>query len=474
MKRTLVWFRNDLRIHDNEALAEAFKDGEVLPVYIFDERQFGETYFGLKKTGAFRAQFLRESINDLKESLQRLDGDLYVDKGKPEELIPMLVEEYNIDQVFYHEEVTSEELAVEEAIEESLKVPLVSFWGSTLFHPEDLPFEQHNVPLVFTQFRKKVEKYSSVEPLMELPDTLEFVSGITVSDVPSLHDLGLEEVAIDERAVLQFKGGEHEALARLQHYLWKSDQLASYKETRNGLLGADYSSKFSPWLANGTISPRKIYHEIKNYEEQRTKNNSTYWLIFELIWRDYFRFSAWRFGDRVFKAGGIQEKQRSWSTDRTVFQKWAQAETGIPFIDANMRELNSTGFMSNRGRQNVASFLAQNLNLDWRMGAEYFESLLIDYDVCSNYGNWAYNATVGHDPRNRFFNIIGQAKKYDAKGEFVKQWIPELRSVPKEFIHEPHTMNVKQTDFFEIEDEVKYPSPMIDLEKSYEDIKARE
>lgn len=157
-------------------------------------------------------------------------------------------------------------------------------------------------------------------------------------------------------AVLQFKGGEHEAFDRLKHYLWKTDLLATYKETRNGLLGADYSSKFSPWLANGTLSPRKIYHEVKSYEEQRKKNNSTYWLIFELIWRDYFRFSAWRFGDKIFKAGGIQDKNRNWETNRKNFDKWANAETGIPFIDANMRELNHTGFMSNRGRQNVASF----------------------------------------------------------------------------------------------------------------------
>ncbi len=474
MKRTLVWFRNDLRIHDNEALAEAFVEGKVLPVYIFDERQFGVTSFGFKKTGAFRAQFLRESVLDLKESLQRLGGDLYVDVGHPEKLIPALVKEHSIDQLFYQEEVTSEEIEVENNLEDALSIPVHSFWGSTLFHPDELPFEQHKVPIVFTQFRKKVEKYSSVEALVDLPESLSFVDDIKNTEVPSQKDLGLSEVQIDERAVLHFKGGEHEALDRLKHYLWKTDQLSTYKETRNGLLGADYSSKFSPWLANGTLSPRKIYHEVKSYEEQRKKNNSTYWLIFELIWRDYFRFSAWRFGDKIFKLGGIQDKNRSWETNRENFDKWANAETGIPFIDANMRELNHTGFMSNRGRQNVASFLAQNLNIDWRMGAEYFESLLIDYDVCSNYGNWAYNATVGHDPRNRFFNIIGQAKRYDAKGEFVKHWIPELKSVPKECIHEPHTMNVNQKDFFKSEDDIEYPSPMIDLEKSYEEIKARE
>ncbi|MBO6794465.1 MAG: DASH family cryptochrome [Balneolaceae bacterium] len=474
MKRTLVWFRNDLRIHDNEALASAFSEGEVLPVYIFDDRQFGETSSGFKKTGAYRAQFLRESVVNLNNSFQDLGGDLLVLRGLPETIIPELVARYKIDQVYFHKEVTSEEVSVEQAVQKSLSIPTESFWGSTLFHPSDLPFDADNIPSVFTPFRKKLEKYSTVRALIELPEKPKFVENIEETGIPELIDLGLTKKSIDKRSVLQFKGGEQEALNRLRNYLWETDNLARYKFTRNGLLGADYSSKFSPWLANGTISPRKIYHEIKAYEDQRTKNESTYWLIFELIWRDYFRLSALRYGDRIFKAGGIQDKNRNWSTDRDLFDQWANAETGIPFIDANMRELNQTGFMSNRGRQNMASFLAQNLNLDWRMGAEYFESMLIDYDVCSNYGNWAYNATVGHDPRNRFFNIIGQAKRYDAKGEFVKHWIPELKSIPQEFIHEPHKMNVRQKDFFEEIDAVVYPSPMIDLEKSYEAIKARE
>jgi deoxyribodipyrimidine photo-lyase len=197
-------------------------------------------------------------------------------------------------------------------------------------------------------------------------------------------------------------------------------------------------------------------------------------MIFELIWRDYFRFSAWKHGDKIFWPSGIQGKKRDWLQNNEEFQKWAEGNTGIPFIDANMRELNATGFMSNRGRQNVASFLAQNLNIDWRMGAEYFESLLLDYDPCSNYGNWAYNTTVGHDPRNRYFNIIGQAQKYDAKGEYVRHWLPELKHVPREFIHEPHKMNPEQQSLYSVEFGKTYPTPMINLEESYEEIKARD
>lgn len=292
--------------------------------------------------------------------------------------------------------------------------------------------------------------------------------------MPSAKDLGAEAAEPDERAVLLFKGGEKAAAKRLEHYFWEGDRLKSYKFIRNGLLGADYSSKFSPWLANGCLSPRKIYWQVKQYEQERKKNVSTYWMVFELLWRDYFHFSYLRHGTDFFRSGGIQHRKRDWDTDRTVFNKWANAETGIPFIDANMRELNKTGSMSNRGRQNVASFLSQNLNLDWRMGAEYFESMLIDYDVYSNYGNWMYNSTVGHDSRNRYFNIIKQAQKYDSNGEYVKHWLPVLEVIPDQKIHEPHTLTEEEQQEAGIIIGKDYPEPMIDLEASYQQIRARD
>lgn len=474
MRTTLLWFRNDLRTSDHEPLNKAAQEGKVIPLYCFDPRHFETTSFGFAKTDSIRAQFLLETVADLQRSFQHLGSDLIIRSGKPEEIIPQLVEELSVDQVFVHKEVTSEEVNVEEKVEGALKIPVRYFWGSTLFHPEDVPFSRKTVPDVFTPFRKKLEKYTEVRERYEEPESLTAFEFSECGTVPNLEELGLTEQPIDERSVLNFKGGSTEARKRLTSYFWETNRLRVYKKTRNGLLGADYSSKFSPWLANGAISAKEIYWEVKKFEQEREKNDSTYWLIFELIWRDYFRFSAWKYGDKIFKEGGIQEKNRSWSTDMEVFNRWAKGETGIPFIDANMRELNTTGFMSNRGRQNVASFLAQNLNIDWRLGAEYFESKLIDYDVCSNFGNWAYNATVGHDPRNRFFNILGQAKRYDADGKFVKHWIPELRNVPKEHIHEPYNENATQTSMFTEQENVDYPTPMIDLEKSYEEIKTRD
>jgi deoxyribodipyrimidine photo-lyase len=474
MKKGIVWFRNDLRLHDNEALYRAAEEcSELILLYCVDPRSFGETAFGLKKTGYHRARFLFESLRSLDNNLKTVGGELVIRQGKPEELIPVLCKQYDIESVYFHEEVNREEVEVEEALEQKLPSgTLQAFWGSSLFHYDDLPFSIEKFPDVFTAFRKKVEKYSRVRELIPEVVRLKTVEGIESDDLPDMESLGITTVQPDVRSVLSFDGGEDAALERLNHYYWDSDKLKGYKRTRNGLLGADYSSKFSPWLANGSLSPRYIYHEVKKYEKERTKNDSTYWLIFELIWRDYFRFSAAHFGDRIFYAGGIQGKKRDWSHDEKQFEAWKQGKTGIPFVDANMRELNATGFMSNRGRQNVASFLAQNLNLDWRMGAEYFEEQLLDYDPCSNYGNWAYNATVGHDPRNRYFNIESQAERYDSKGEYVKTWLPELKDVPIEKLHQPYKMSDEQRAELGIHPDV-YPKPIIDLEKSYETIRDR-
>jgi deoxyribodipyrimidine photo-lyase len=189
------------------------------------------------------------------------------------------------------------------------------------------------------------------------------------------------------------------------------------------MIGADYSSKFSPWLAHGCISARAIYHEVEKYEEEVEKNKSTYWLKFELLWRDFFKFTAMRYGSKIFFPEGIKEESRTWKYNPKTVRKWIEGETGDEFVDANMKELKLTGFMSNRGRQNVASYLVHRLNQDWRAGAAWFESMLIDYDVTSNYGNWIYAAGVGNDPRDRVFNTKRQADMYDKDGAFRNLWL---------------------------------------------------
>lgn len=466
-KRVIVWFKNDLRLHDQAALFTACKESsEIIPLYCFDPRQFGEVALGIRKTGSFRARFLIEAVDNLRSNLLELRGNLVVRIGKPEEVIPFLAEELQAEAVYYSEEVTQEEKEVENALESALwkkGIQTRSFWQSTLFHMEDLPFPVNQTPEIFTQFRKECEKFSTVRKTLQKPEKINFPEiELDLGYIPRLSTLGLQEPINSKKGVLTFSGGESAGMQRLQTFFWENDCLKTYKETRNGLLGPDYSSKFSAWMALGCLSPRYIYEEVQRYEKERKKNDSTYWLVFELIWRDYFRFVSKKHGSKIFQLQGIKNHVDNWRKDEKLFWNWAEGTTGIPFVDANMRELNETGFMSNRGRQNVASFLVNDLGIDWRWGAMYFESQLIDYDVCSNWGNWMYVAGVGNDPReNRYFNILKQASNYDKKGEFVKHWIPELAKIPGFGIHQPDSLTKNELRTYGVHLGANYPHPIV-------------
>jgi deoxyribodipyrimidine photo-lyase len=444
-KKGIFWFRNDLRLIDNPAFIKALEDCDtIIPLFVIDERWFKKLDLGFKKTGMLRAAFMLQSLQNLKSQLKQINSDLLVFTGKPEQMISDLVHQYQVDAIYASKEVTWEELKIEEALEyqvKSLGAMIHYTWQHTLVNPEDLPFEFTNLPDVFSAFRKKAEKYGIINKPLLAPENINLPKGLPSTSVPTLATLGFA----DEPIHLRYKGGEEEAWLRLEKYVWQQDQLKNYKYTRNGLLGEDYSSKFSPWLAHGCISARSIYHQVKKYEVERKKNISTYWLVFELYWRDYFRFISAKYGKKLFLKSGIKDNPVDLKDDWHLFDQWTSATTGIPFIDANMKELNQTGFMSNRGRQNVASFLVKDLKINWTWGAAYFENKLIDYDVSSNWGNWAYVAGVGNDPRqNRYFNIIKQAKQYDPKGDFVKYWLPQLQKIDEQYIHFPGLLTNEQ------------------------------
>ncbi|KAL7122441.1 hypothetical protein ACP275_01G046300 [Erythranthe tilingii] len=447
----IVWFRNDLRILDNEVLFKAWVSSEVvLPVYCIDPRLFGAThFFGFPKTGALRAQFLTECLADLKTNLMKRGLNLLIQRGKPEQILPSLAKTYGAHTVYAQKETCSEEINVERRVSENLRKEFVVssrgtklelIWGCTMYHVDDLPFDCTSLPDVYTQFRKSVESKSVVRRCIRVPPSLG--PSPNVEDwgcVPETSSLGLEPIKVVKG--MAFAGGESAALSRVHEYFWKKDLIRTYKVTRNGMLGPDYSTKFSPWLASGSLSPRFIYEEVKRYEKQREANDSTYWVLFELIWRDYFRFLSIKQGNSLFHAGGPRKVQTNWSQNRALFDAWKDGRTGYPLIDANMKELSSTGFMSNRGRQIVCSFLVRDMGVDWRMGAEWFETCLLDYDPCSNYGNWTYGAGVGNDPReDRYFSIPKQAQNYDPEGEYVAYWLPQLRALPKEKRHNPGMM----------------------------------
>lgn len=224
-------------------------------------------------------------------------------------------------------------------------------------------------------------------------------------------------------------------MAQLNQYLFATDRVKTYKQTRNGLDGWEYSSKLSAWLANGSLSARQVYHQLKGYEAQRVSNESTYWLYFELLWREFFQWYLYRHRSELFRFSGVRGKRPLTTFLPMRFKSWCAGTTAYPIVNACMRQLNATGYMSNRGRQLVASCLVHELGVDWRFGAAYFEQQLIDFDVAANWGNWQYLAGVGADPRgHRRFDLEKQTRQYDPDGEFVNRWQGQQSPVDLEVV----------------------------------------
>ena len=421
----LVWFGNDLRSQDNTSLALACKShGKVLAVYCLDPRQFEVGAYGFRKTEKFRVKFLLETLNELAVNLRQRNIPLFVYHATPEEVLPIFIQQHHVSHIFKQREWTSEETKISNQLKTQIPhCQWTESYDQFLRDPDDIPFDFDTIPEVFTNFRKVCETSAIVQPLTKVesqPDN----NYMPTPAIPTLNDLGFEEFETNPKTAFPFLGGENQAAKRIQDYFWNTRSLATYKETRNGLIGTDYSSKLSAWLANGSVSARTVYWNVKQFEQEVVKNDDTYWLLFELMWRDYFKFISLKHGNKIFKTDGIRAKQYSWKSDPKVFDSWKNGTTPEPFVNANMKELFQTGWMSNRGRQNVASYWAKQCEQDWRIGAAWFESWLIDYDVHSNYGNWNYASGIGNDPRDRMFNIQRQASIYDPDGHYQKLWNP--------------------------------------------------
>lgn len=409
--RSLYWLRSDLRFHDNSALNDFLRSSSegtflyCLP-YNFDQ------------LSPFRKMFLKETLDDFSKKLNIYGFKLTTIPHSLLLSIPELMSRHQIECLFYTKEYTSYELRDEEKLKQilnSLNIKFKDHDQQTLIHEKDLPFVLGKMPMAFGEFRKKIEAGIIINPPLEMAP---FQLSPIELDIPTIN--------IDQQQKNEsFTGGESHALKRVKDYIWTKDKLRVYEETRNGMIDFDDSTKFSPWLANGSLSPRFIYQEIIKYESEREKNKSTYWLFFELLWRDYFKFYSKKIGSTMFTLNALQPKKNLQPFNKVQhndWQKWKTGQTGQRFIDANMNELNQTGWMSNRGRQNVASFLAKTLHLDWRLGAKYFEEMLIDYDPSSNWGNWNYVAGVGTDPRDRLFSPERQAQNYDPHHLYQDLW----------------------------------------------------
>lgn len=399
----IIDLRNTLRLSDNPLLQGV---AEPMLVYVVEDIRW-------RRMSPRRQWFLRQALADVRSQARALGGDLVIRYGDRVEQLQALGGPIRVAACSGWDEREQDRILGAERID-----------ANSLFNASDLPFDE--VPEPFTKFRNKVQKKVPVNEPLPAPTTLPPIQ-VDPGELPQV-----AEPPVEPRAVIAFEGGEAAGAAHLTRYLSDPRRPTTYKETRNGLLGADYSTKFSPWLAQGSLSARTIWHAVSAFERDVHKNDSTYWIKFELLWREYFHWWVQGWGAGLYQAPqGARSYEPAW-------QAWSTANTGVPFIDANMSELIHSGFMSNRGRQNVASFLAKDLGLDYRLGADFFEYHLLDYDHASNWGNWAYVAGVGADPRDdRWFNVMLQATRYDKRGGYVRHWLDHLDGVDDRQIHWP-------------------------------------
>ncbi|MBD2836861.1 DASH family cryptochrome [Pseudomonas sp. JM0905a] len=448
MRRALLWLKQDLRLDDHPALQAALQADRLLPLYVFDPALLRPSPFGPRRLGVHRARFLLESLAALDAGLRQHGSRLMVAQGHAELVIPTLVEHLGLDEVLTLEEMAPYERDELRRVRHTLGVQLTELQGNNLLREEELPRPLNELPSVFNQFRELLEVRLHVFQPRPIPQNLPpLPSGAAslIEPLPTLSRLGLGEPLGVPSTAFPFAGGEPAALARLRDYLWETQGVHQYQESRNGMIGSEYSSKLSPWLANGSLSPRRVAAELHRLEAQHGRNESTQQLRMELLWREFFRWTLLRYGSALFRADGLKATARAPKTLDERYLHWCNGRTGMPLVDANMRELMATGWMSSRGRQIVAAYLVNDLQQDWRYGAAWFEEHLLDYDPASNWGNWAYLAGVASDPQRALaFNALRQARQYDPEATYVSLWLPELRGLPVEQRHTPFMLSELQ------------------------------
>jgi len=427
MKNTvgLYWFTNDLRLHDQPALAHAASSVERLVCFSHVGQAWCQTKQGMiADLGTNRRRFLHQALNDLDVQLRSLNQRLWVTEDDCLISIKAIIETQAVTDVFRSEQVGYCENKAWESL--ATQYPLVRFHvvaTHTLFDQANLPFAVRDMPAGFNGVRKKLEKsaehlpIATVTQLPPQPVTIETVSKrVTFIDVDSA----------DTNAALfepRYQGGETAGLEHLASYL-HSGRASTYKKTRNALDGWQTSCKFSSWLALGCLSVRTVVADLKAYEAEHGANDSTYWVYIELLWREYFQWYAHRHGEKIFWHGGQADKLLDYQHSESTIQQWIQGETNYPLVNACMTELRLTGFLSNRGRQIVASCFVNELAQDWRFGAAYFEQVLIDFDIATNWGNWQYIAGAGPANVNKkHFNLDKQANQFDPNRSYTNAWL---------------------------------------------------
>lgn len=422
---SLYIFANDLRINDNPLLNQAITQSaadntDLVCLYCLQAWQFKPTGSLPAAMGTQRYAFLWQSLQALRHQLRRHGVTMIIQLGTMQNVVLKLHTNHRFKHIYHSQSAGFYERTAYLSLRDNMpEVMLHTDHITSLFKPNQLPFEISDLPKNFTPFRKQVAHLATQAPIITSTESvhLNMTARFNADDQwPQLPEASADIMTSD------FMGGESAALAHCHEY-FSGTAPSNYKSVRNQLMGWQNSTKFSPWLALGCLSPRQIMQDLSAYEAAHGANESTYWIYFELLWREFFYWNAIKQGAQLFMSkSGFDQPLHDMDLPQ-AFTHWTQGQIGEPLINACMRELNHTGYLSNRGRQIAASYLINELGVDWRLGAGYFERMLIDYDVASNWGNWQYIAGVGADPRGgRHFNIEKQQKTHDPKGQYIQQW----------------------------------------------------
>ena len=399
----LFWHRRDLRIDDNKGLFEALKQNEIVhPIFIFDKSILDKL-----PNNDQRILFIYQEIESLKKSYQNLGSDLWVYYGEPSEIIPKIAQESNCSSVYFNNDYEPYALQRDQEIQVSLNNIKIEFIGKkdhVIFEKNEVLKDDGKPYTIFTPYSRKWKANLKEEDLREY--SIEKYSGNLVQKQQGEALITLEEMGFESKVLHDFPDR-----------IAKNEILKNYHLSRN-FPAVKGTSKLSLHLRFGTISIRKLALIAR-------EQNETY--LNELIWRDFYQMIIFHFPKSAENSFKAQYDKIIWEKNEVHFDSWCTGKTGYPIVDAGMRELNATGFMHNRVRMVVASFLTKHLLLDWRLGAAYFAEKLLDFELASNTGGWQWAAGCGCDaaPYFRVFNPQAQQEKFDKSFEYIKKWVPE-------------------------------------------------
>lgn len=451
--KTIVWFRQDLRLFDNPALYSAANQGEILPVYIFPEGLGGASYW-----------WLHHSLTALSKALNEHGIQLVLRTGRAEKVLSDIADLTNAEKVVWNRIYSPAGIEQGQRVKKVLQsagIQSQSFNGQLLTEPTQI-FNKQGTPFkVFTPFWRHCLSTLKPDKLLEIPS----IKGISEKvDSQNLADWSLLPTKPDWAGGLlsRWSAGENNAQKRWQTFL--ESTISNYKEGRD-FPNQDNTSYLSPHLAFGEISPRQIWfdtHESIANREIDSVNGHKF--LAEIGWREFSRYLLVHFPHILEEPFNPKFIEFPWQDSPELLQAWQQGQTGYPIIDAGMRELWQTGYMHNRVRMVAASFLTKHCLTHWRHGMDWFWDTLVDADVGSNTASWQWVAGCGADaaPYFRIFNPILQGEKFDKEGRYIKKWVPELAELPTKYINQPWTADAATLQLAKIELGVNYPLPIVD------------